>query len=253
MNSKNIISDLCHVLRDLRGIELLLHVGWKRNFAKGKIDLLAGCNGGDIYKYASPVKSLLKDRWPTGNFFVCDDSVRFDLTTGTGGIAICNSTLLVRQIEEWVEGRNLGGQHRSWAIGYWLPEAMCGDFATAKILYDAKEICIRIKKLVVPYPVSLSCFIIDLCVDEIKQKIQMLERILEKDSPIEFKLCIFDITASMVRLAFARSRRYFRGFKSLGEQAKFLRSFDLPIYELATELSKRKRVSNLIGKIEKLL
>jgi len=217
------------------------------------LDLLAGFNGGDIYKDASPVEALLKDRWPSGDFSVCDDSIRFDLPIISGGIAIYDSTLLVRQIKEWVEGKKLGGQHRSWAIGYWLPEALCGDLATAEILYDAMGVCIQIKELVVPYPISLSGFIIDLCVEEINQKIPILKGLLEKDSPIELGLCISDLTAAMVRLAFARSRIYFRGFKSLGEQTKLLESSDLPICELAMKLSKRKRVRNLIGKVKKLL
>ena len=85
------------------------------------------------------------------------------------------------------------------------------------------------------------------------QKIQAITRLLGKDSPIELGLCISDVTASMMRLAFARSHRYFRGFKSLSEQTKLLRSSELPFYELALQLSKRKRVKSLIGKIEKLL
>jgi hypothetical protein len=250
---RNIVSDLSLALRDLQGLEVLLHVGLKRNSVKGKIDLLAGCVEGDIHKYVSPVESLLKNRWPTGNFFVCDDSVRFKLPASTGGVAICDSALLVKQVGGWIEGKNLGGQHRPWATGYWLPEALCGDLATAEILYDAKNIGVRIKELTVPYPPALSRSIVDLCVDEIKQKIQTLGGLIERDSPLEFGLCVSDLTASMVRLAFARSYTYFRGFRSLGEQAKLLRSSDLPIYELALELSKRKGARNLIGKIKRLL
>jgi hypothetical protein len=253
MRDNDVVSELAHTLRDLPGVEMLLNVGLKRNSAKDKIDLLAGCNGGNIYKYASIIESLLKDRWPTGNFLVCDDSVRFNLPTGTGGVAIYDSTLLVRRIEEWVKGKNLGGQHRPWATGYWLPEALCGDIATAEILHDAKKISARILALVIPYPPTLSRSVIDLCIDEIKQKIQTLKRLIENDSPIEFGLCISDLTASMVRLVFARSRRYFRGFGSLDEQAKLLVSSDLPIYGLAIELSKMKRVRILVGEIEKLL
>ncbi len=253
MRDNNIVPEISHALRDLHGLEILLRVGLKRNSATNKIDLLAGCNGGDIYKYASPVGALLKEQWPAGNFFVCDDSVRFDLLTSTGGIAICDSTLLVQQIEEWIEGKNLGGQHCHWTTGYWLPEALCGDLATAEILHDAKNISVRIMELLVPYPQSLSRSIVDLCVDEIKQKIQTLRRLLEKDNPIELGLCISDLIASMVRLAFARSSRYFRGFRSLDEQSKLLRSSDLTMYELALELSKRKRVRGLIDEIEKSL
>lgn len=246
------VSDLSHVLREWHGMKVLLHVGLKRNSAKGKIDLLAGCDDGSIERYSNHIKALLENRWPTGNFFVCDDSVRFDLPMGSGGVAVCDSALLVRQVEEWIEGRNLGGQHRPWATGYWLPEALCGDLATAETLYDVTDISVRLRELLVPYPTSLSKSIVELCADEIRQKLSTLEE-LHENATIEQELCLSDIMASMVRLAFARSRRYFRGFRLLEQQAKLLRSSDLFIYELALELSKRKRVKNVVSKIKRLI
>ena len=248
----SLVSDLSHVLRKMRGMKMLLHVGLKRNSAKGKIDLLAGCDEGSIEKYSHLIKALLKDRWPTGNFFVCDDSVRFDLPMGSGGVAVCDSALLVRQVEEWIEGRNLGGQHRPWATGYWLPEALCGDLATAKTLCDVTDISVRLRELLVPYPVSLSKSIVELCADEIRQKLSTLEK-LHENATIERELCFSDIMASMVRLAFARSRRYFRGFRSLEQQAKLLGSSNLLIYELALKLSKRERVVDVVSEIKRLL
>jgi len=233
-------------------MKVLLHVGLKRNSVKGKIDLLVGFDDGSIERYSNTIKALLENRWPTGNFFVCDDSVRFDLPMGSGGVAVCDSVLLVRQVEEWVEGRNLGGQHRPWATGYWLPEALCGDLATAEILYDVTDISVRLRELLVPYPSSLSKSIVELCADEIRQKLSTLEK-LHENATIERELCLSDMMASMVRLAFARSRRYFRGFRSLEQQAKLLRSSDLLIYELALELSKRKRVEDVVSKIKRLI
>lgn len=248
----SLVSDLSHVLRELQGMKVLLHVGLKRNSAKGKIDLLAGCDDGSIEKYSSLINALLEDRWTTGNFFVCDDSVRFDLPTGSGGVAVCDSALLVRQVEGWIEGRNLGGQHRPWATGYWLPEALCGDLATAETLYDVTDISVRLRELLVPYPVSLSESIVRLCTDEIKQKLSTLEK-LHENATLERELCLSDVMASMVRLAFARSRRYFRGFRSLEQQANLLGSSDLLIYKLALKLSKRERVADVVSKIKRLL
>ena len=175
----SLVSDLSHVLRELHGMKVLLHVGLKRNSVKGKIDLLVGFDDGSIERYSNTIKALLENRWPTGNFFVCDDSVRFDLPMGSGGVAVCDSVLLVRQVEEWVEGRNLGGQHRPWATGYWLPEALCGDLATAEILYDVTDISVRLRELLVPYPSSLSKSIVELCADEIRQKLSTLEKLHE--------------------------------------------------------------------------
>jgi hypothetical protein len=195
---------------------------------------------------------LLRQRWPDGNFSVCDDSVRFNLPSDTGGIAVCDAALLVRQVEGWIEGENLGGQHRPWATGYWLPEALCGDLATAETLYDITDTSERLRELLIPYPTSLSRNIIELCTEEIRQKLSMLEK-LHSNATIERELCLSDVTAAMIRLAFARSRQYCRGFRSLERQAILLRSSDRPIFEIALELSKRKRVKNLMGKIEKLL
>jgi len=213
---------------------------------------LAGCDDGSIERYSNNIKALLENRWSTGNFFVCDDNVRFGLPTGSGGIAVCDSALLVKQIEEWIEGRNLGGQHRPWATGDWLPDVLCGDLATAETLYDVTDTSVRLRELLVPYPVSLSKSIIELCTDEIRQKLSTLEK-LHENATIERELCLSNVTASMVRLAFARSRRYFRGFRSLEQQAKLLGSSNLLIYELALKLSKRERVANVVSKIKKLL
>ena len=93
---KNLVSELAHVLREMQGMKILLHVGLKRNSSKGKIDLLAGCDEGRIETYSPIIESLLRRQWPDGNFFVCDDSVRFDLSAGTGGVAVCDAALLVR-------------------------------------------------------------------------------------------------------------------------------------------------------------
>jgi hypothetical protein len=238
----------------MQGMKVLLHVGLKRNSSKGKIDLLVGCDEGKIKTYSLIIEFLLRKQWPDGNFFVCDDSVRFDLPMGTGGVAVCDAAMLVRQVEEWIEGKNLGGQHRPWAIGYWLPEALCGDLATAETLYDATGISDHLRKLLTPYPISLSEKIAELCADEIKQKLLLLERlIVANEKSIEFGLCLSDITASLVRLAFARSRKYLRGFRSLDEQTNLLESLDYSFYQLALELSQREKLADTIGKIRRLL
>ena len=253
MKNEKKVSEICNILRNLQNLELLLRVGLKRNSARNRVDLLAGCKRGDINKYAPLIQVMLRDHWPSGKFFACDDSVRFDLSTITGGVAIRDSTIIAKQIKGWIAGKNLSGQRRSWAAGYWLPEALCGDIATSEIIYDANGIGAQIKKLVVPYPPSLSDHIANICIDEIKQKIQAIERLSSKNSPIELELCRSDLTASMVRLAFARSRTYLRGFRLLNEQAKFLKPHDLTIYGLTVEISKNKEIRKLIEKVNMIL
>ncbi len=251
--NNNLVFELGDVLRGLPGIQLLLQVGLQRDNEKDKVDLLAGCARGSIEGYASPVQSLLKDRWPNGTSFVCDDSVRFDLPIGTGGIALCDSSVLVSQVKEWSAGKNISGQHRPWATAYWVPEALCGDIATAEILYDPDSTSALLKELVAAYPVPLSKAITDLCVDELRQKMQTSERLLDGDGLVELELCISDVVAALVRLAFARSRVYFRGFRSLEQQARLLKPADLALYHLAIKLSGRKKVKNLLKNIREIL
>lgn len=249
----DLISQLTQTLLLLRGMNMLLHVGRRRDSSKGKVDLLAGCVDGNIARYSSEIESLLKGWQPSGSFYVCDDSVRFETPMGSGGVAVCDSAKLVGQIEEWIEGRNLGGQHRPWVVGYWLPEALCGDLATADVLHDVAGVGVEVMKMVTPYPGSLSKNIIEWCSDEIRQKLSLFERLIGNEKSIEHGLCLSDITASLIRLAFARSHKYLRGFRSLDEQAKLLEPPDHSVYKLALELSQRKGLAETIEKIRRLL
>ena len=81
----------------------------------------------------------------------------------------------------------------------------------------------------------------------------LFERLTRNEASIEFELCLSDVTALLVRLAFARSRKYLRGFRSLNEQVKILESSDYSIYQLALQLSQRERVEETIRDIRRLL
>lgn len=253
MNNK-IVSDLRNTLLRSHRFNFVLRVGLERERNdESKIDLLVGCGKRDIEHHLSQVQTLLEGRWPDAKLSISDDAVRFDLGTSSGGIAVCDSAKLVEQIKEWVRGKNLSGQHRHWAIGYWLPEALCGDLATAEVLHDAKATYAEIKDIVVQYPELLSRAIIALCVDEIRQKVDKLGRLLEEDRTIESALCFSDIGAAVIRFAFARSRRYLRGFRSLAEQAAFLQPSDFTLYELASKLLQEKEAIHILEEIQRQL
>lgn len=254
MAGNRLLSDLSRILQTLYRLTFLFRVGLNRDHDEHRIDLLAGCDNGSIDFYASGIETLLKNHWQIVDCSVSDDSVRFHLPGDvSGGIAVCNATAIVQQIKGWISGRNLEGQHRSWAVGYWIPEALCGDLATAEPLYDARGVCAEIRKLVVPYPSSLAESIICLTTDEIWQKLTILEGLLDKGNSIELGLCLSDISIAMVRLAFARSHCYLRGFGHLAEQTLFLSPSNLPLYELAFNLSKKGGVRDLVAKIRRTL
>lgn len=253
MNSK-VVSDLRDVLLQLRQLDFILQVGLERGQNdENKIDLLVGYGGGSAELHLSQIKTSLEGQWPDANLSIFDDAVRFDLGVSSGGVAVCDSTKLVERIKEWLDGKNLAGQHRHWAIGYWLPEALCGDLATARVLHDAEAAYAEIKNLVVPYPEPLSRAISAFCIDEVRQKEEKLGWMSEKNGTIGFALCLSDIGAAVVRLAFARSRRYLRGFRSLAEQAMLLQPSDFALYELASKLLHKEGTTHILEKIRRQL
>lgn len=248
------VSDLRDTLLQLRQLYFILRVGLERKQKdKNKIDLLVGCGEEDIKCYLSQIQTLLENQWPDANLSISDDAVRFDLGIISGGIAVCDSTKLVEQIKKWIDGKNLSGQHRSWVVGYWLPEALCGDLATAEVLHDVKSVYPAIKSLVIPYPERLSQAIVAICVDEVRQKLATLGGLSQDDRTIEFALCLSDIGAAVVRLAFARSRRYLRGFRLLARQAVFLQPSDFALYELASRLLHEGGTTYILEKIRRQL
>lgn len=253
MNNKT-VSDLRDILLRLRQLEFILKVGLERCWNdESKIDLLVGCKERDIKHCFSQIQASLRDQWLNARLFVSDDAVRFDLGSSTGGVAVCDSIKLVEQIKEWTRGENLVGQHRPWTIGCWLPEALCGDLATAEVLHDANGIYAEMKSLIVPYPERLSQAIAATCVNEVRQKSDTLGRLSQKDRTIESALCLSDIGAAVVRLAFARSRRYLRGFRSLAQQAAFLQPSDFALYELASRLLYEEGTTHILEEIRRQL
>lgn len=252
--SNKTVSDLREILLRLRRPDFILRVGLEREQNdENNIDLLVGYDEGDAERYLSQIQTLLESQWPDANLSISDDAVRFDLGISSGGVALCDSTRLVGQIKEWIDGKNLAGQHRAWAVGYWLPEALCGDLATAKVLHAAGGSYPEIRNLVVPYPEGLSQAIMARCVSEIRQKSDVLFRLSQKNRMIELALCLSDISAAVIRFAFARSRRYLRGFHSLARQAAFLQSLDFVLYELASKLLHEQETTRTLEKIRRQL
>jgi hypothetical protein len=250
MNKDDMFVDITQQFPNLK---CLWEVGLKRGLRNGTIDLLACCSGGGIARYGLEVSELLLTTCPDTTVYVSDDSVRFESMSFRGGVAICDYAYFMGQIDAWLSGKELGGQHRPWATGYWLPETLCGDLVTARCLHDTGDIHASVQQRLTPYPSVLAQAIDVLCVDEIRQKIDKVALLNGQDTPIEFHLCIADIAASMVRLAFARSRQYFRGFRAIEIQSHNLHNKDVVLYSLALKLLQNDRTEETIDDIRKVL
>lgn len=223
------------LLKGIPGVRGIWLVGLERGDRGGVFDLLMACDGG-IEKYAAPIIDKLRNAWPHGTFSCCDDSVRLSAYDVSGGVAVCDTCELKRRLSAWVSGSELNGEHRSWAAGYWVPEALCGDLATAVPLYDPDNIHEWWGSLLVPYPKSLSVSLCGFCADEIDQKKKALVK-LDDNQVIETNLIISDIASALIRFAFARSGIYLRGFKNIRDQSNNLSFRDKDLILSAERIS----------------
>ena len=243
------------LLKDVPEIDAILLVGLKRKKDAKSIDLLISCKDGDINNYAEIIIDKVRRKWVDGSFSVCDDSVRFLIPEITGGVAVYDTAKLETKVRSWVNGYDLNGEHRPWAVGYWIPEALCGDIVTARPLYDRVGIYRHLREMLMPYPLSLSLSIRKFCRDEIDQKIGI---ILSKKQLFETGLIVSDISAATIRFAFGRSKVYLRGFKNLKDQLSNLSLADNFLVKTVEGLLEIKTdnhgsLLNLISKISKLI
>lgn len=207
------------------------------NFAPSaeKADLLALMKKGDTVIYGEKFEKALREVFRDGEVFFCDDSVRFKGQGISGGVAVMNTRETISRLSLWSQGRNLGGNHRPWAVGYWIPEAFLGDLSEGKILYDALGLAGSLSTMTKPYPEDLRNALLVLCREEISLKLEKAEEFLlcGRGNDPEFRLCISDISLAIIRFAFANSRRYLRGFSYLKEQSEFLSSEDKKLCDIA--------------------
>lgn len=249
---------IAFLLKDIPETDAILLVGLERKKEAKSIDLLIICKNGDIRNYAEVIIDKMRGKWIGGNFSVCDDSVRFLISGITGGVAVYDTAKLETKVRGWVNGDNLNGEHRPWAIGYWIPEALCGDIVTARSLYDRVGIYRHLREMLMPYPLSLSLSIRKLCRDEIDQKIEAIFS-LSKKQVFETGLIVSDISTTAIRFAFGRSKVYLRGFKDIKNQLGSLALSDNLLVKMVEGLSKIKTDNNhklllkLISEIGRLI
>jgi len=237
-------------LSSLSELKIIWLMGQYRE-KSSNIDLLLGFSHGEKNLFLKKVIDILEIFF-IGQFHLCDDAIIVSLVDGLkGGIAVCSLHALEQSLLSWNSGINLEGEHRVWATVLWLPEALCGDLATAKVLYDPYEINQSFQTYVTPYPESLRSSLIKICEEEIKIKISTIDA-----SNLDYfdnVLKIRDIIIALIRLSFAKSKIYFRGFKNIEEQSQKLDLQSSYFYSLAQGLSSQYDVEQTIKKVSQIV
>ncbi len=197
-------------------------------------DYLAGCLGSVTVATSLLVVCDYLSALSATSVRVSDDAVCCILDGATLTVALCDPHQHVIQIKEYCEGRDVLGQRRPWAVGYWIPEALCADWAFCRVCYDPTGVATDLARALVMYPQKLSEGITDLCLQEIQVKTTAL---LERNPSIERELYKADVVAALIRLAFAKEFKYLRGFKDLESQSQNLSPKGANIYSGALTLA----------------
>lgn len=182
------------------------------------IDLLVACRHNNFNGNVKKATSALSRH----QVQISDDSVLLKIGDINVGVALHYKPTLLRRVRQYCAGRCLDGMHRPWAAGYWLPEALCADLESSTVLHDLDDDAMRITRSLSPYPERMAHAIEILCRAEISQKSAAFRKNTQLYREMEAKICLHDISMVLIRLAFARSRRYLRGFHRLSEQRQGL-------------------------------
>ena len=199
------------------------------------IDLLVACQSGDFGLNVAAARQALADFSEPGTWRVSDDSIIGSIGGVQAGIALHAKLVLWGRIDGYLRGEGLEGLHRSWATGYWLPEALCADLADAIPLNDQSGEATLLASKLSPYPNDLSEGVQRLCREEIILKLARVRRDIESGWTIESGLRCSDIATSAIRLAFARELVYLRGFHRIAGQCELLSEGGKALVDLARE------------------
>lgn len=232
------VEQVSEILKSLVNLSALWLVG---SYGQGRqqfndVDFLAAFADGEFNAHKLAIDELISQQWPQATGMVSDDSVRY-LLPGSNciSVAIYSALELEQRLRAYASGNHLDGQRRPWAVSYWLPEALCGDLTAGKLLFDRLGFGHAVSSLFNSYPEAMALSIEHISIAEVELRLNFL--CSDEDETIEANLAKADVVASLVRLAFAKSRVYLRGFRRLEEQSKNLTLRGRAVYELAQHLA----------------
>ncbi|MEB4859780.1 hypothetical protein [Priestia megaterium] len=141
----------------------------------------------------------------------CDDSIRIVFENDKDiNLALYTFTEFSNKVQNVYKHTQPIGEHREWAIGYWVPEVLIQDIITCTILHDPafkfKEIIEFVKENEQDY----KSMIMKKCIQEIDTKLSYLEK---NEDYIEITIIRNDLFLTFIRLYSIKNFKYLSGFK----------------------------------------
>ncbi|MDO8537755.1 MAG: hypothetical protein Q7S21_02620 [archaeon] len=113
-------------------------------------------------------------------------------------------------LKKIISESGIAKKNRKWCIGWWVPEAFCGDIALCKILFDKSGNLSRWKKILSKYPQKLQKNILLNSKYVFKKKIK---KYLTEKNEAKRNLALSEAIFEALRISFAKNKEYFFGIQ----------------------------------------
>jgi aryl-alcohol dehydrogenase-like predicted oxidoreductase len=127
-------------------------------------------------------------------------------------IAMYELNQTINRIDNFLSGKKENGEHRSWTLGYWVPEGLALDISRIQILKDSNGQLLSLKNKLQNYSIYARKKIISCCIEELEQKSILYNN---KTNALERSIIKNDIILCLIRGHYAINREYLIGFKNL--------------------------------------
>ena len=161
-----------------------------------------------------------------------DDAVKIkELFKHEISVALYNMREVEEFVNKFVTGQRIVPEHRSWTVGYWLPDGFAMDLSQIQILKDTNKCLTTLKNKVYSYSPYARRRILSDCLEEIKLK----KCKIDKSSGLERSIAESDIKLCQIRSQFALASKYLKNFKNLNELSE--KASQIHEHDILTELS----------------
>jgi hypothetical protein len=182
----------------------------------------------------------------------CDDSIRIIFYKEKEiNLALYNVVDFKNKVTNIFKENQPIGEHREWALGYWLPEVLVQDILNSYVLYDSSSGFNELFNYVNTNKNSFKQMMISRCTEEVKLKSMYIET---NNNILETLLLRNDLILAFMRIISLTNFRNLSGFKkfkinmerkSKEEIYKLLESYAI-LTEKESIIQYTRRLQNLI-------
>lgn len=192
--------------------------------------------------------NMIRDLLGHYNIIHCDDSLRLIFEQEKDiNIALYTYSDFFEKVKSIFKPNQPTGEHREWAMGYWIPEMLIQDIEMSQVIYDSNSLYKDIFNYIMENKQGFNDIVIKKCTDEFVGKLNLIKT---NDNILNIAMLRNDILLALMRVYAIKNFRYISGFKNFKQEMINLKDDDtyslLEEYSIATQKQKIIFLSELL-------